>query len=303
MGGARFSGGGAGRAGRTPAAEDAAGRASAIVVTARRREESLQETPIAISVFSAEALAERQIHQTQDLERITPSLQFKPAGQLSGNSSASVAFIRGIGQLDPTAAVDPGVGRLHRRGLRRARGRQHARVRRHRQRRGPARPARNAVRRAPRSVAPSWCARASPSSTSSRAACAVRGGSDELLEGFAAFNLPITATAAARVLGGFRKRDGYVIRAFDGLDLGNENVGHPQRARSAGSRAARPRTLAAGPTTPTATRTARRSRSPGSTRTRRLRRSSASPRAAPGRRSRSRRSRPATRGSARRWCR
>src|SRR6478609_1831780 len=84
-----------------------ADQGNAILVTARRREETLQETPVAISVFSAETLAERQIHQTQDLERITPSLQFKPAGQLSGNSSASVAFIRGIGQLDPTAAVDP----------------------------------------------------------------------------------------------------------------------------------------------------------------------------------------------------
>src|SRR5690554_5834124 len=83
---------------------------NAIMVTARRREESLQETPIAISAFSAETLEQRQIVQTQDLERITPSLQFKPAGQLSGNSAASVVFIRGIRQLDPTAAVDPGVG-------------------------------------------------------------------------------------------------------------------------------------------------------------------------------------------------
>jgi iron complex outermembrane receptor protein len=51
----------------------------------------------------------------------------------------------------------------------------------------------------------------------------VRGGSDDLLEGFAAFNLPLTGTAAARVSGGFRKRDGYVVRAFDGLDLGNDD--------------------------------------------------------------------------------
>ena len=81
-----------------------------IVVTARRREESLQDTPIAISAFGAELLEERQIRQTAELERITPSLQFKPAGQLSGNRAAGVAFIRGVGQLDPTAAVDPGVG-------------------------------------------------------------------------------------------------------------------------------------------------------------------------------------------------
>ena len=94
-----------------PDAERAAeAEGNAIIVSARRRDETLQETPIAISAFSAETLEDRQILQTQDLERITPSMQFKPAGQLSGNSSASVVFIRGVGQLDPTAAVDPGVG-------------------------------------------------------------------------------------------------------------------------------------------------------------------------------------------------
>jgi iron complex outermembrane receptor protein len=51
-----------------------------------------------------------------------------------------------------------------------------------------------------------------------------RAGSDDLIEGFAALNFPFGDSAAARVSGGFRKRDGYVIRAFDGLDLGNEDV-------------------------------------------------------------------------------
>ena len=61
-----------------------------IVVTARRREESLQDTPVAVSPFTAVTLEARQVEGTQDLERITPSLQFKPAGQLSGNTAASV---------------------------------------------------------------------------------------------------------------------------------------------------------------------------------------------------------------------
>jgi iron complex outermembrane recepter protein len=61
-----------------------------VVVTARRREERLQDTPVAISPFNAETLEARQIQQTQDLERIAPSLQFKPAGQLSGNTAATV---------------------------------------------------------------------------------------------------------------------------------------------------------------------------------------------------------------------
>src|SRR3569833_3263655 len=48
-----------------------------IIVTARRKEESLQETPIAVSAFSADTLAARQITQTSDLEQITPNLLFK----------------------------------------------------------------------------------------------------------------------------------------------------------------------------------------------------------------------------------
>src|SRR5689334_13100525 len=59
--------------------QDTVKAAEEIVVTARRREESLQDTPIAISAFGAEMLEQRQIQQTADLERITPSLQFKPA--------------------------------------------------------------------------------------------------------------------------------------------------------------------------------------------------------------------------------
>ena len=81
-----------------------------IIVTARRRAESLGDAPVAVSAFSAEQLARRNIQSTQDLDCITPSLQFATSGQLSGNNSAAVVFIRGVGQIDPTPAVDPEVG-------------------------------------------------------------------------------------------------------------------------------------------------------------------------------------------------
>ncbi|KRA84536.1 TonB-dependent receptor [Altererythrobacter sp. Root672] len=205
------------------ASEASTDQGNTIMVTARRREESLQETPIAISAFSAETLQERQIHQTQDLERITPSLQFKPAGQLSGNSSASVAFIRGIGQLDPTAAVDPGVGvYIDEVYVGRAVGStiEFGDIASVEVLRGPQGTlfGRNTIGGAilVRTREPKF------GEFSGRGR--VRGGDDGLLEGFAAFNLPITDTTAARISGGFRKRDGYVIRAFDGLDLGNEDL-------------------------------------------------------------------------------
>ena len=196
---------------------------NAIVVTARRREESLQETPIAVSAFSAETLEERQITHTQDLERITPSLQFKPAGQLSGNTAAAVVFIRGVGQLDPTAAVDPGVGiYIDEVYVGRSVGGtiEFGDIASVEVLRGPQGTlfGRNTIGGAilVRTREPEF------GEFSGRGR--VRAGSDDLVEGFAALNIPLGETAAARVSGGFRNRDGYVIRAFDGLDLGDENV-------------------------------------------------------------------------------
>lgn len=196
--------------------------AQEIVVTARRRAESLQDTPVAITALSAETLEQRQIQQTQDLERITPSLQFKPAGQLSGNSASSVVFIRGVGQVDPTAAVDPGVGiYLDEVYLGRAVGGaiDFGDIAGVEVLRGPQGTlfGRNTIGGAilVRTQQPelgAWSGRAR-----------FRAGDYNLKEGFAALNVPIVDTLAARVSGGFRKRDGYVIRSYDGLDLGNEN--------------------------------------------------------------------------------
>jgi iron complex outermembrane receptor protein len=81
-----------------------------VVVTARRREEDLQDTPVAVTAFDAETLDRLQLTSTEDLDRATPNLQFTSYGNLTGNNSAAQVFIRGIGQIDATAAVDPGVG-------------------------------------------------------------------------------------------------------------------------------------------------------------------------------------------------
>ena len=195
---------------------------SEIIVTARRREESLQDTPVAISAFNAEMLEDRQIQQTQDLERITPSLQFKPAGQLSGNSSSSVVFIRGVGQVDPTAAVDPGVGiYLDEVYLGRAVGGaiDFGDIEGVEVLRGP-----QGTLFGRNTIGGAILVRTrQPELGVFEGRGRFRVGQDDLYEGFAALNLPLGETLAARVSGGFRKRDGYVIRAFDGLDLGNEN--------------------------------------------------------------------------------
>ena len=88
----------------------AAGSLEQIIVTARRVEESLQDTPLAVSVFTGDALTERQVFETTELDQLVPNLQFADNAPLAGNNSSSQVFIRGIGQTDPTSTVDPGVG-------------------------------------------------------------------------------------------------------------------------------------------------------------------------------------------------
>lgn len=87
-----------------------AGELEEITVTARRREERLQDTPISVAAFTAETLRERMIVNTEDLDEVVPNLQFTNDTTLAGNNNSSNIFIRGVGQTDPTSTVDPGVG-------------------------------------------------------------------------------------------------------------------------------------------------------------------------------------------------
>jgi iron complex outermembrane receptor protein len=81
-----------------------------VIVTARRFEERLQDTPVSISTFTAQELNERMVFSTEDLDLITPNLEFTNDTTLAGNNNSSNIFIRGVGQTDPTSTVDPGVG-------------------------------------------------------------------------------------------------------------------------------------------------------------------------------------------------
>jgi outer membrane receptor protein involved in Fe transport len=65
-----------------------------IVVTAQRRAESLQDVPIAVSAFDAEALEKQQIENSSDLQLTLPNVTFT-----KGNFTGSSFTIRGIGDL------------------------------------------------------------------------------------------------------------------------------------------------------------------------------------------------------------
>lgn len=81
-----------------------------IVVTARKRAENLQDTPISIAAFTSAALESRGIVRAEELASITPNLVYQENPGGGGSASNAAVFIRGVGQSDFIPTVDPGVG-------------------------------------------------------------------------------------------------------------------------------------------------------------------------------------------------
>ncbi|MGH8188618.1 MAG: TonB-dependent receptor, partial [Steroidobacteraceae bacterium] len=78
-----------------------------VVVTARRREESLQDVPIAITALTADQLLEQNVRTLEDMTAYAPNIKVS-AGRAT--SSTINAYIRGVGQNDPLWGFEPGVG-------------------------------------------------------------------------------------------------------------------------------------------------------------------------------------------------
>ena len=204
-----------------PAASPERATVQEIIVTARKVRENQQDTPVAITAFSGDALADRQIFQTDKLTQVVPNLQFGSNAPLAGNNSSSQVFIRGIGQTDPTSTVDPGVGMYiddvyigtavgARMDLRDISSVQVLR--------GPQGTlfGRNTIGGA------ILLSTTDPGDTFGGT---LRGGlgSDKLFDGFAAIDVPLGDTVKSRFTAGRRKQDGYVTRT-DGTDLGDTNT-------------------------------------------------------------------------------
>ncbi|HEX5049929.1 MAG TPA: TonB-dependent receptor [Gammaproteobacteria bacterium] len=212
----------AGRVAAQPPVGAQADTLEQIVVTARRRTESLQDTPVAVTALSGDALERLQVVATTDLDKVVPNLQFHSYGTLTGNNSAAQVFIRGIGQTDATPAVDPGVGvYIDDVYMGRSVGgamdfRDIANVQ---VLRGPQGTlfGRNTI---------GGAVLLTTNAPGENAGNSVRFGvgDDNLRELFAAFDVPLADTWSMRLSAGGRQRDGYVTRAFDGEDLGDEGM-------------------------------------------------------------------------------
>ncbi len=99
---------------QTPAATPAAGVQAAdasgdaipeIVVTARRRQEKLQEVPVAVSVISGAQAYEHNLNDLQDITSEVPTVDFRTG---SSNKDRDI-FIRGIGTITTSPGVEPSV--------------------------------------------------------------------------------------------------------------------------------------------------------------------------------------------------
>ncbi len=191
-----------------------------IVVTSRRRRENIQDSPIAVSAFTDIKLEQLGLQELLDIEQSVPNLIFVPSPPISGNSAATAVFLRGVGQLDFTINVDPGVG-TYVDGV--YLGRSVGSVidlldlERVEVLRGPQGTlfGRNTIGGAVRLMSKKPDAEASSE-------LSLTLGTDHQTDLQATLNLPINETLLTKTSLLRRKRDGYVIDG-NGSDLGNDN--------------------------------------------------------------------------------
>jgi iron complex outermembrane recepter protein len=193
-----------------------------IVVTARRREEKLIDTPISITAFSGPALEARGITRTDELARAVPNLVYQENPGAGGSSSNAAVFIRGVGQSDFVPTVEPGVG-LYVDGVYVAstvgslldlvdvaslevlRGPQGTLF------------GRNTIGGAINVTSEK------PNTKAFSGVASVLYGTDNHREVKAKVNLPITSTISASLSGALIKQDGYVNDVGTGQELGDRN--------------------------------------------------------------------------------
>ena len=91
----------------TPAASPTEENVSKVVVTARRREETLQDVPVSVTAFSADQLSKQAVPDVTALALALPNTTLKAS---RATNTTLTAFIRGVGQADPLAGFESGVG-------------------------------------------------------------------------------------------------------------------------------------------------------------------------------------------------
>ncbi len=81
-----------------------------IIVTAQRREESLQDVPISISALSGDNLYDRGVTNLKGVSNFAPNVEFTNTNRPTAGGAAYGGWIRGVGTGDYAYPTDPGIG-------------------------------------------------------------------------------------------------------------------------------------------------------------------------------------------------
>ncbi len=189
-----------------------------IVVTAQRQEQSAQDVPIAVSAFSGNDLASRQLESFQDIQFNIPNFAFSRS-QFTGSSIS----IRGIGALAVGASTEPSTS-IHQNDVYIQAPRlfetEFFDVERLEILRGPQGTlfGRNATGGVINVI------------TNKASTDGIEGYADAEYGNFnsvkvqGALNVPLSDTLAVRLAGTTIQRDGYTENVFDGRDIDDRNI-------------------------------------------------------------------------------
>jgi iron complex outermembrane receptor protein len=89
------------------AADATASDEGVIYVTARRREERLIDVPLSVTALSGDELVKQGVQDLTQIAQQVPNITLEVS---RGTNTTLTAFIRGVGQQDPVAGFEAGVG-------------------------------------------------------------------------------------------------------------------------------------------------------------------------------------------------
>ncbi len=86
---------------------DTEARLDTVTVSAQRREQNLQDVPVAVTALSTQDLEENQVADLTDLQYQIPNISLATG---TGTANSARIFLRGVGEDESRGAVDPAVG-------------------------------------------------------------------------------------------------------------------------------------------------------------------------------------------------
>ena len=193
-----------------------------VVVTARKKVESLQDTPISVTALSGDRLEDMGLSRITKLQNVTPNLVFQNTPAYSGAGNNAAVYIRGVGQKDFVPTIDPGVGiYVDEVYLGRSAGAvldmidiQQVEILR-----GP-----QGTLFGKNTVGGAISITTTKPNDEFGGKFDIKVGTDERRNIRGVLNVPLSDTLYARGSFGSLQQDGYVLRPFDGKDLGNQDT-------------------------------------------------------------------------------